>query len=367
MNTARLPFTSAALQRVQEGRLRLYADKGAAGEDRVLLPSVTSILSVLSKPAVDAWREGKIKKGIEDELVASARQAPSAAPLREGQRPAVPALVLTRAAIKNAVLSGAKAPMTQMHKAAKFGNEAHAAIDELITGTNERQEKTSSCEKNAGGGSGGENSESKFSLSRRRKPLPLRGRPGGSKTGMQRGGYDWSVDAVLDGFKRFAADSGITIDDRGDVFLRCAEYGFAGAADAVCRLPDGGWVVCDWKTSNAIQDTHLLQASAYARALSEMLRVDAAAAAGEEASQLESKTPRVEAWVVRFSKTYPAHYEVVRVADQQRAFDTFTSAITIWRTLYCDDSSVSGSEHKLGLAHHFNKGVPASADDKVVG
>jgi hypothetical protein len=75
----------------------------------------------------------------------------------------------------------------------------------------------------------------------------------------------------------------------------------------------------------------------------------------------------VEAWVVRFSKTYPAHYEVVRVADQQRAFSTFSSAITIWRTLYCDTPAVFGGEHKLGLAHTFDGPVPSSADDKVLG
>ena len=81
---------------------------------------------------------------------------------------------------------------------------------------------------------------------------------------------------------------------------------------------DGSLAVVDFKTSNGIYDTHILQVAAYAKAYEEM-----------------NGTPVSRALVVRFDKKEPT-FEVQELVDIDASFRAFQAALFLWRTLNND-------------------------------
>eukprot|EP00937_MAST-01D_sp_MAST-1D-sp2_P006706 g6706.t1 len=170
------------------------------------------------------------------------------------------------------VLSRAKTEhKTVLSKAADFGTRAHQAIDDMIEGV----------------------------------PISVE--------------VDGGVRTVLAGFEEWRSAANMRL--AGDQMVYSRRYGFAGAMDALgLAEADGSVAVIDFKTSNGIYDSHLLQVAAYAKAYEEM-------------------TGRVvsEAYVVRFDKARPA-FECQRVVDIDVAFNAFKAALYLFRALNADDA-----------------------------
>ena len=124
--------------------------------------------------------------------------------------------------------------------------------------------------------------------------------------------------AVTAGFHKFVNTCGLELHgDLSEVYVYSEKYRYAGAMDAIGwrQKPDGtrAFVALDWKTSKATRSEYALQLAAYARAFEELQGVKVA-----------------EAWVVRFEKTRP-QFEIKKVLDIDRSFNTFLSALQLWR------------------------------------
>ena len=113
----------------------------------------------------------------------------------------------------------------------------------------------------------------------------------------------------------------VLFDAPSDAYLVYSpRYGYAGALDALALSHDGKLMVCDWKTSNAVYDSHIMQVAAYAKAAEENLL-----AAGCPPDQ--AKVHR--ACVVRFEKGKPG-YEVHEVENIDAAFAAFKAALYLF-------------------------------------
>jgi len=75
----------------------------------------------------------------------------------------------------------------------------------------------------------------------------------------------------------------------GDTVVASVQHGYGGRLDAIARAKSGGFIILDWKTSNAMREEYPLQVSAYAQAFSETYGVPLPDSA----------------WVIRFGKTGP--------------------------------------------------------------
>jgi hypothetical protein len=83
---------------------------------------------------------------------------------------------------------------------------------------------------------------------------------------------DKDIAVVVEGFKRWYKQSGITLHPAGDTVVYSRKYGYAGAADAIgYRKEDGALLVVDFKTSNSVHSSYALQLAAYTNAIKEML------------------------------------------------------------------------------------------------
>jgi len=103
---------------------------------------------------------------------------------------------------------------------------------------------------------------------------------------------------------------------QGDTVVYSKKYKYAGAADAIGRLKDGGkLVIVDWKTSNSLHNEYALQLSAYAKALEEM--------EGEKVH---------ECWVVRLDKKAVA-FETMKIRNIDECFAGFLAALRLWRAV----------------------------------
>ncbi len=224
-----------------------------------LFPSVTSVLNVLDKPGLKYWAVKQTLLSTADELAASQAEA--------GERP------LTADEIRQRVMQCQGADRVALQKAGDFGTRAHDAIDQLIAGSR---------------------------------------------------GEDLCIDAdikqTVKNFWDWWVESGVTLDPRGDTMVHSPRYGYAGALDALGLTRDGKLMVCDWKTSNAVYESHVMQVAAYAKAVEENLL-----AAG--CSPEEAKVHR--ACVVRFEKGKPG-FEVVDVEDIEAAFAAFKAALYLF-------------------------------------
>lgn len=78
------------------------------------------------------------------------------------------------------------------------------------------------------------------------------------------------IQPIVDGFRRWHEQSGLTIDPRGDTMVASSRYQYAGALDALATDADGRVHIIDFKTSNSVHSSYALQLAAYVYAFAEM-------------------------------------------------------------------------------------------------
>ena len=249
-------FSTPTLRRVTQNYSRYYE---VNGQPNLLFPSVTSVLNVLDKPGLSFWSVKQALGAATNEVITSQEKA--------GSRP------LTEAEVQTAIDRGSLASKKVLAAAGDFGTRAHDVIDQLIAGV--RGDKLS---------------------------------------------IDEDVKQVVKNFWDYWVESGVTLDPRGDTMVYSPRYGYAGALDALALSPDGKLMVCDWKTSNAVYESHIMQVAAYAKAVEENLL-----SAGCPPDQ--AKVHR--ACVVRFEKGKPG-YEVHEVENIDAAFAAFKAALYLF-------------------------------------
>jgi hypothetical protein len=224
-----------------------------------LFPSVTSVLGVLDKPGIKNWAVGQTIRHALNELTLVQEKV--------GNRQ------LTFKELSAAVNKSKEASALELRKAGDFGTRAHDAIDQLIAGQCGSDLKVES-----------------------------------------------DIKQVVHNFWDWWTGSGVTLDPRGDTMVYSPRYGYAGALDALAMSPDGQLMVCDWKTSNYVYESHIIQVAAYAKAVEENLL-----ACGF--SPEESKVHR--ACVVRFEKNKNG-FEVHEVDNIDAAFSAFKAALYLF-------------------------------------
>ena len=248
-------LSDLTLERVTKNYRRFYRVEG----DNNLYPSVTSVLSVLSKPGLQQWALRGMANTLEKELLELQRTGEIGG--------------IDEAGIKAVVERASATSKKQLEAAGDFGTRAHDVIDAIIRGSR------------------GEGLQIENDI------LPV-----------VKNFWDWWV------------DSGVTLDPRGDTMIYSPTYGYAGALDALARTPEGDLMVCDWKTSNAIYESHLIQVCAYAKAVEEVLLRQGVA-------QEDARVRR--ACVVRFEKSAKG-YEVREVENIEDNFRAFKSALYLY-------------------------------------
>ena len=246
------------LERKYQDGARFY-EVDIHGENK-LLPSVTSVLNMLNKPGLNQWAVNVTLDKLGETLV-------DISEVREDKM-----IIMPKEDLDQTLKTAKGVQKDIMMTAADLGTRAHDTIDRIVRGDTEDMI------------------------------------------------IDEDVRQVIKNFWQWWNDSGIVLDPRGDSMIYSAKYGYAGAADALGVLPDGKLVVVDFKTSNGIFDTHIIQVAAYAKALEEQLL-----AMGNPREKAEVK----EAYVVRFSK-FDNEYEVKRVANIDESFNAFKACLFLW-------------------------------------
>ena len=229
------------------------------GENK-LLPSVTSVLNMLNKPGLNQWAVNVTLNKLEETLS-------DISDVREDKM-----VVMSKNDVESTLKMAKGVQKDVLASSADLGTRAHDTIDRIVRGDTEN--------------------------------LVI----------------DEDVKQVVKNFWQWWNHSGVVLDPRGDSMIYSAKYGYAGAADALGVLPDGNLVVVDFKTSNGIFDTHIIQVAAYAKALEEQL-----IAIGNPPEKAKVK----EAYVVRFSK-FDDEYEVKRVANIDESFNAFKACLFLW-------------------------------------
>jgi hypothetical protein len=177
-------------------------------------PSVTSVLDVLDKAALNAWAARFVATSMLDQLKAD----PTLVERARGDAK-LSASLIAQACGSTAAVAG---------EAASIGTAAHQAIEDaaMVDGT---------------------------------ARAVLRGRV-----------VEPQVLTVLDGFEQFERQSAIALK-HNEVVVWSHRHRFAGTIDAVGARKDGGALVAlDWKTSNAVRESYALQLAAYVIAWNEM-------------------------------------------------------------------------------------------------
>ena len=197
------------LERKYQDGARFY-EVDIHGENK-LLPSVTSVLNMLNKPGLNQWAVNVTLDKLGETLV-------DISEVREDKM-----IIMPKEDLDQTLKTAKGVQKDIMMTAADLGTRAHDTIDRIVRGDTEDMI------------------------------------------------IDEDVRQVIKNFWQWWNDSGIVLDPRGDSMIYSAKYGYAGAADALGVLPDGKLVVVDFKTSNGIFDTHIIQVAAYAKALEEQL------------------------------------------------------------------------------------------------
>lgn len=175
------------------------------------LPSVTTILNVINKPALVPWATKTALENVRKALLAN--PPGKLGPEEYGNW------------IADRVVEARQAPEKVRDTAADFGTRLHALIDEYLK------------------------SDFKDSML-----------------------VTDEMNEPFSAFQNWYRDSGLTIHQ--SEFMVYSKRGYAGTVDAIATrwTPEGEeLVVVDWKTSNAIYPEMAFQVAAYAEALEEML------------------------------------------------------------------------------------------------
>lgn len=83
---------------------------------------------------------------------------------------------------------------------------------------------------------------------------------------------DGRLYGMLNSFSDWLAESDFRVTDT-ELHVVSHQYEYAGTLDAVGVLPNGGPVICDWKTSSSIYPDFALQLAAYAQAYKEQTKM----------------------------------------------------------------------------------------------
>lgn len=131
-------------------------------------------------------------------------------------------------------------------------------------------------------------------------------------------------------------------------------HGFAGVMDALFQLPNGGFVVVDWKTSSGIYNTAALQLSAYLVGLSGMLLTR-----GEKlwyvADDDEVKPPDIYGLIVRFVNGYPAGPDGKPDKTKEKIFENKLEIAEVdlsWAAMFLAITSWANADNTLETAFY---------------
>lgn len=119
---------------------------------------------------------------------------------------------------------------------------------------------------------------------------------------------DQRIKNAVDAFLLWVKDCGLEFV-AGDTKIASLEHGFGGSLDALGKLPDGSFVILDWKSSKGIYESYALQVAAYEQGLFETYGIGAK-----------------ELRIVRFSKEAPVEFEHKTVRADKRPFQAFLHA-----------------------------------------
>ena len=178
----------------------------------IKLPSVTSVLQIISKPALYNWYASQTSGYFLNELAGWQSAKP-------------PFNVDAPWKIVESIADDAKkAARSNMTKAGDIGSRVHEYIECLNTGT----------------------------------PLP---------------DVDEDMEAPIRAYHEWVDEVGLEIIESERV-VYSLDYEFAGTLDAIGRLRNGALAVIDYKTSSGIYDEMALQCAAYVTAYNEMFKAD---------------------------------------------------------------------------------------------
>lgn len=189
------------VRRVDRGRFkdRHYVVSGVPELEGVELPSVTTVLSVINKPAIGPWMVKTALECVRQTLVSHL-----------GERPLT---IFTEYGVDELITESRKRPDAIKDEAADLGTRAHIYIEHLLQGG-----ALPECDEDI-------------------KPC---------------------VDAFWAWYEATGLD--IAVSER---MVFSHQHRFAGALDGMGRFKDGRKVIVDWKTSSGLWPEYALQASAY--------------------------------------------------------------------------------------------------------
>ena len=201
--------TTITIRQVTKGRGRHYVVEGVPELEDVKLPSVTTILNVISKPALVPWAKRISLEKIKAELYGHI---------------GLDAVTITASDVDKLVEAASKRPDQVRDAAGEFGTRAHQLIQDWL----ERDQGL---------------------------PFTLPD-------------SDSDIVPVLDAFLEWHQNSGLSIRV-AESMVYSQQHRYAGTMDAVAYR-DGQHVVLDWKTSSGLYPEAALQVAAYSRAYEEM-------------------------------------------------------------------------------------------------
>jgi hypothetical protein len=209
--------TTTIIRQVTKGRGRHYVVEGVPELEGVKLPSVTTILNVISKPALIPWAKRISLEKAKAELYGYLGSE---------------AMLMTTADVDTLIEAASKRPDQVRDEAGDFGTRAHQLIQDWLE---------------------------------RDRDVPFA--PPDS---------DLDIAPVLDAFLDWYKGSGLLIQVAESRVYSLA-HRYAGTMDAMAYR-GGKRVILDWKTSSGLYPEMALQVAAYAKAYEEMsgLAVDEA-------------------------------------------------------------------------------------------
>jgi hypothetical protein len=213
-------MAAVSVTRVATSAGRLYRLGANASRQGMLLPGVTSVLGMVEKSGgLIPWSIRMALNVVREEIRKDTSASTESTPNED-------VIQIHRDSFEAMLDKAAGAADSIKDNAADFGTRAHAAIDAII-----REDAHAD-----------------------RLVTP-------------------DIAKVVEGFKKWYAESGLVLSSAGDTVVFSRKYGYAGAADALGFTKDRKQlVVCDFKTSNSIHDTYALQLAAYTHAVQEMLQ-----------------------------------------------------------------------------------------------
>ena len=263
--------TKPIIRRIDRRGGRHYVVEGDPQVEGVELPSVTTVLQIINKPALVPWARNISLEKVRVTMM-------------EGLRPsdnAEAGLIMPGgwAEYVDKVIEEARRRPDQVRdQAADFGTRAHIIIADLLEG--------------------------------------------------QEPEYGDEFKPVVNAFLEWQRTSGLQMT-ASERMVYSVEDRYGGALDIKAAGTDGRRAIVDIKTSNGIYPEFALQVAAYAKADKEM----ESAERGETYDPGMLRYD-VEGWIVRLSKTPPKEgengFEARRIADLTAAYEAFRAARELW-------------------------------------